>query len=45
MTNEVGIIKIHVPVLTDVFCPQAGWTVARDGFCYDCGATDHEVGK
>lgn len=31
------------PVLTDVFCPEVGWTVARDGFCYDCGATDHEA--
>ena len=31
------------PTLTDVFCPHVGWTVARDGFCFDCGATDHET--
>lgn len=29
------------PVLRDVFCPEVGWTVERDGFCFDCGATDH----
>lgn len=33
------------PTLADVFCPRVGWTVARDGFCYDCGATDHETGE
>lgn len=42
MTNRPMIIEFHAPVLTDVFCPQVGWTVARDGFCYDCGATNHE---
>lgn len=36
------IITFEPPTLTDVFCPQVGWTVARDGFCYDCGATDHK---
>lgn len=37
--------RLHVftpPILTDVFCPLNGPTVARDGFCFDCGATDHE---
>ena len=36
------IIEIHEPVLTDVFCPEVGWTVAHDGFCFDCGAVNHE---
>lgn len=35
------IIEFTPPVLTDVFCPQVGWTVARDGFCYDWGSTAH----
>lgn len=29
------------PAIRDVFCPEVGWTVERDGFCFDCGATDH----
>ena len=34
---------MEAPTLTDVFCPEVGWTTARDGFCFDCGATDHET--
>lgn len=30
------------PTFVDVFCPEVGWTVTRDGFCFDCGAPDHE---
>lgn len=36
------IIEVYKPEFTDVFCPETGWTTARDGFCYDCGATDHK---
>lgn len=36
------IIIQHKPDFTDVFCPEVGWTTARDGFCVECGATDHE---
>ena len=32
------------PEIQDVFCPEVGWTVSRDGFCCDCGKTDHAVG-
>lgn len=38
------IIIQEAPDFTDVFCPEVGWTTARDGFCFDCGATDHKVG-
>ena len=41
---SVGMIPApHKPVMEDVFCPYVGWTISRDGFCYDCGATDHAV--
>ena len=36
------IYIMEPPVLADVFCPEVGWTVSRDGVCFDCGATDHE---
>lgn len=37
------IIKApHKPEFEDVFCPYVGWTITRDGFCIDCGSTDHE---
>lgn len=38
------IIIQDAPEFADVFCPEVGWTTARDGFCFDCGATDHKVG-
>ena len=43
--NNDRVITLHVPTLTEVFCPQVGWTVARDGFCHDCGSTDHETAQ
>lgn len=38
-----SIIVQDAPDFTDVFCPEVGWTTARDGFCFDCGATDHHA--
>jgi len=38
------LIRIYIPVFTDVICPLADDVVpARDGFCSCCGKTDHEV--
>lgn len=47
MTNNTSplIRTFTPPVLADVFCPLNGWTVSRDGFCYNCGATDHETAQ
>lgn len=32
------------PTLADAFCPFTGdWATIIDGFCRNCGATDHKV--
>lgn len=44
MSTDNGLLpEPHMPVMVDVFCPEVGWTISRDGFCYDCGATAHET--